>query len=141
MAFCGRTSRSIVNHLKSAMGLSTAINRSSCWSSLTRHKKPPFTSPSTQNPRGPAQNFCDRETLFSESVKAEKESNSLNDVDHSQVHRECGLLLLRICLLCFCALIKLRTITFDCIMHFQFISTQMIEFLVLFLHVRASLGL
>lgn len=71
------------------MGLSTAINRSSCWSSLTRHKKPPLTSPSTQNPRGPAQNFCDRETLFSsccfESVKAEKESNSLNDVDHSQV--------------------------------------------------------
>ncbi|KAG7982929.1 hypothetical protein I3843_04G078100 [Carya illinoinensis] len=88
MAVCLRTSRAIINCLQSKVGLLSMISQSSCWSSLTHHCEPTFSSLRAQNVRDPDANFCDKATLYSsrrfESVKAEKQFNSPDEVDHYQ---------------------------------------------------------
>jgi hypothetical protein len=71
---------------------------SSSSSSLTNHQNPPFTAPNAQNLRDPFANFCNTSNLLStrrfQSVRVEKQGDSLNDAHHNQVHTECRKLLL-----------------------------------------------
>lgn len=95
MAGCLGTSRGIINFLQSKVCLLSMISQRSCWSSLTHHREPPFSSPRAENVRDPDANFCDKATRYSsrrfESVEAEKQLNSPDDVDHYQVRHECEL--------------------------------------------------